>query len=160
MCSGSEVGSYLRCRLLYHSTQGLREIKKKKKTCQSSREDTAADRKGNTLNDFHLKMAGFRICLSLFVANLSTAVRNNFQTRCDAPTHPDHQPITLQPQNLKTQESRKVLMDSFYRDDGVCLQGLVTCCLSHVVWGGAAPAARSRSRMSSGSQPANVRIRT
>ena len=32
MCSGSEEGSYLRLMAVYHSTLGLREIKKKKKT--------------------------------------------------------------------------------------------------------------------------------
>ena len=31
MCSGSEAGSYLRHSLLYHSTLGVRVIKKKKK---------------------------------------------------------------------------------------------------------------------------------
>jgi len=31
MCSGSEAGSYLRLRLLHHSTLGLRVIKKRRR---------------------------------------------------------------------------------------------------------------------------------
>ena len=37
MCSGSETGSFIRLRLLYHSTLGLRVIKKKKRDTRFDR---------------------------------------------------------------------------------------------------------------------------
>jgi len=54
--SGSQAGSYLRLiDFVYHSTLGLRVIKKKK--LSEGRRETAVERGGQKVNAFVLKMA-------------------------------------------------------------------------------------------------------
>ena len=54
MCSGSEAGSYLRLvYFVYHSTLGLRVIKKKKQGRAGSLEDGSTDRGTSLIRNTH-----------------------------------------------------------------------------------------------------------